>query len=133
MSAILKQATEHWHFVEPLLTPPQTEAQYDALVAMLDELLDSIDGAEVHPLRSLAAVIGELISAYDAEHYAIPEVPGHVVLRYLMEEHGLKQDELPEVGAQSVVSEVLAGKRQLNVRHIRALSQRFNVPVNVFF
>ncbi|MBD9428225.1 helix-turn-helix domain-containing protein [Pseudomonas sp. PDM15] len=133
MSAILKQAAEHWHFVEPLLTKPKTEAQYDALTEVLDELLDTIGDADEHPLRSLASFVGDLISAYDAEHYPILPAPGHEVLRYLMEERGLKQDELPEIGKQSVVSEILSGKRQLNVRHIRALSQRFSVPVEVFF
>jgi HTH-type transcriptional regulator/antitoxin HigA len=50
-----------------------------------------------------------------------------------MHEHGLNQGDLPEIGAQSVVSEILSGKRQLNVRHIRALAAHFNVPADVFF
>lgn len=54
------------------------------------------------------------------------------MLRYLMKEHGLRQGDLPEVASQSVISEVLAGKRQLNVRHIRALSDSFGVPVDAF-
>lgn len=133
MSTILKQAAEHWRFVAPLLTPPQTEADYDELVETLDELLDQIGDIEGHPLAGLAARIGDMISAYDAEHYQIPAAPGHEVLRFLMQEHGLHQDDLPEVGPQSVVSAILAGKRQLNVRHIRALADRFNVPADVFF
>lgn len=133
MSAILKQAAEHWRYVAPLLTPPQTEADYDAMVAILDELLDEIGGAEGHPLAALAAQMGGLISAYDSEHFPIPDAPGHEVLRFLMQEHGLRQEDLPEIGPQSVVSEILAGKRQLNVRHIRALAARFNVPADVFF
>ncbi|MNR66199.1 Antitoxin HigA [compost metagenome] len=50
-----------------------------------------------------------------------------------MQEHGLTQSDLPEIGAQSVVSDILNGKRQLNVRHIRALAERFQVPTDVFF
>ncbi|MDT4865489.1 Antitoxin HigA [compost metagenome] len=49
-----------------------------------------------------------------------------------MQEHGLNQSDLPEIGAQSVVSEILKGKRQLNIRHIRALAARFGVPAEVF-
>ncbi len=30
---------------------------------------------------------------------------------YLMEEHGLRQSDLPEIGSQGVVSEILNGKR----------------------
>ncbi len=133
MSALLKQATEHWRYVAPLLTPPASEADYDALVEALDELLDEIGGQSPHPLAALASQMGDLIAAYDAQHYPIPEAPGHEVLRYLMTEHGLSQSDLPEIGAQSVVSDILSGKRQLNVRHIRALAQRFNVSTDVFF
>ena len=38
-----------------------------------------------------------------------------------MKEHELRQSELPEIGSQGVVSEVLAEKRNLNNRQIRAL------------
>ena len=53
------------------------------------------------------------------------------VLASLMEQHGLRQSELPEVGSQGVVSEVLSGKRQLNARQISALRRRFGVPADV--
>jgi len=48
-----------------------------------------------------------------------------------MEEHGLNQSELTEVGAQSVVSAVLAGKRAQNLRQEKALARRFSVPLEV--
>ena len=38
------------------------------------------------------------------------------VLKYLMEEHHLNQNDLPEIGSQGVVSEILNGKRKLNVK-----------------
>ena len=53
------------------------------------------------------------------------------VLSRLMEEHGLTQSDLPEVGAQSVVSAVLAGKRKMNLRQVTALAKRFSVPLEV--
>ncbi len=54
------------------------------------------------------------------------------VLRFLMGQHGLKQADLPEIGAQSVVSAILNGKRQLNLRQVSALSKRFGVSAEVF-
>ena len=42
----------------------------------------------------------------------------------------LRQRDLPEVGAQSVVSAVLAGKRAPNLRQTAALARRFGVPVD---
>jgi HTH-type transcriptional regulator/antitoxin HigA len=50
-----------------------------------------------------------------------------------MEQHGLKQNQLPEIGAQSVVSDILSGKRELTVNHIRGLSRRFGIDPSAFF
>lgn len=45
-----------------------------------------------------------------------------------MQEHSLRQCDLPEVGSQGLVSEVLSGKRQLHERQISRLAKRFSVP-----
>ncbi len=74
-----------------------------------------------------------LIEAYDEEHHEIPDASGVELLRFLMEQHGLSQGDLPEVGSQGVVSEILRGKRELNVRQIEALSRRFHLPAGAFF
>ena len=50
-----------------------------------------------------------------------------------MEQHGLSQSEIPEVGSQGMVSEVLNGKRELNKRQIEALSRRFHLSPAAFF
>jgi HTH-type transcriptional regulator/antitoxin HigA len=49
-----------------------------------------------------------------------------------MEEHDLKQSELPEIGSQGVVSEVLKGTRNLNIRQIKKLSSKFKISPLVF-
>ena len=54
------------------------------------------------------------------------------MLRFFMEEHDLTQSDLSEVGSQGVVSEILNGRRELNVRQIRALAKRFRVSPAVF-
>ena len=132
MSALIKQASKHWQYVAPLLTKPANEDDYDALVAALDEILAIVGDDEDHPLASLASNMGDLLEAYDEANRPMPQVSGVDALRYLMQEHQLAQNDLPEVGTQSVVSEILGGRRQLNVRQIRELSKRFNLPVDVF-
>lgn len=49
-----------------------------------------------------------------------------------MAEHGLTQKDLPEVGTQSVLSELLSGKRRLNLRQVKALAERFHLPMETF-
>ncbi len=59
-------------------------------------------------------------------------LPPGAVLSFLISEHGLKQADLPEIRSQGVVSEVLSGKRKLNLRQIQLLSERFNLSPVVF-
>lgn len=132
MNDNLKLAVEHRDFVSPLLTKPQSEADYDALARALDELLDIVGEDETHPFMGLVDIIGDWIEAYDHEHRPMPVASGVDVLRYMMREHGITQSDLPGVGAQSVVSEVLSGKRKLNPRQIRWLAERFGVTVETF-
>ena len=55
------------------------------------------------------------------------------LLGHLMEEGGLKQVDLVDCfGSQSVVSAVMAGKRQINREHARQLSRRFGLPLAMF-
>ena len=55
------------------------------------------------------------------------------VLKVLMEDHGLGQGDLPEIGSQSLVSKILSNERQLTKEHIEKLSKRFHVSPAVFF
>jgi HTH-type transcriptional regulator/antitoxin HigA len=131
MTRINNQIQTHWNTIAPLLCI-RNEREYNAAVKRLDELLDEIGSNEKHPLYSLLDTLATLIHAYEEEHYPIPDTTGADILRFLMDEHGLTQSNLPEVGSQGVVSEILNGKRELNLRQIRALAERFGVSPAVF-
>ena len=110
----------------------QNEQDYDLVLERLNGLIDEVGTDEGHPLYSLLDTLGTVVHAWEEEHYPMPKLEGADALRSLMEEHGLTQSDLPEVGSQGVVSEILGGKRVLNVRQIRALSERFGVSPAVF-
>jgi HTH-type transcriptional regulator/antitoxin HigA len=131
MAIFSDEIQNHWKNISPLLTI-RDEREYDKAVERMNELLDEIGTDESHPLYSLLDTLGTLIQAYEEEHHSIPEAKGTEVLRFLMDEHGLTQSDLPEVGSQGVVSEILNGKRELNVRQIRALAKRFKVSTAAF-
>ena len=131
MTLLTNEIQTHWVNIAPLLSV-RNEREYDAAVKRLNSLLDEIGDNEKHPLYSLLDTLGTLISLYEEEHYPIPEATGVDVLRFLMDEHGLSQSDLSEVGSQGVVSEILNGRRELNVRQIRALAKRFKVSTAVF-
>lgn len=110
----------------------RTEQEYDNAVERLHALVDEVGDNPQDPRYRFIETLSVLIRAYDREHYRLPEASGVEVLRFLMEAHGLTQKDLPEVGSQGVVSEVLAGHRTLNVRQIKALAERFGVDPGAF-
>ena len=115
------------------LIPIRSEKQYQKMVGLADLLTDVIGTSKKHPLLDLLELASELIRAYDLEHYDVPDAKPQALLSFLMEQHELKQSDLPEVGNQSVVSQILSGTRQLNVRQINSLAKRFKIPAGVFF
>jgi HTH-type transcriptional regulator/antitoxin HigA len=110
----------------------RTKKDYTRAVEMLDAILDEVGEDEKHPMAELADAISVFIEKYEAEHVPIPADKPAVVLKFLMREHDLRQSDLPEIGSQGVVSEVLTGKRELNARQIKRLAKRFNVSPAVF-
>jgi HTH-type transcriptional regulator/antitoxin HigA len=121
----------HWAAIRPYLTIGN-EQDYDRVVKQMNQLVDEVGTDEDHPLYEFLDTLGTIIYAYEEKHFPMPQASGSEVLQYLMEEHGLRQSDLPEVGSQGVVSEILNGKRTLNVRQIRELAQRFHVSPAVF-
>ncbi len=68
------------------------------------------------------------------EYHSIPDASPLSVLRALMDANNLRQKDLiPIFGSESIVSEVLHKKRELNKTHIAKLSRRFHVSPAVFF
>lgn len=128
----LVDAIAVWPTVSKVVSVPHTHEQYDQVVKLLDELIDETGGDENHPLASLMETLGTLIENYEDNHFR--ESAGDPIssLKHLMAEHNLRQEDLPEIGSQGIVSEILRGQRQFNVRQIKMLSERFHVSPAVF-
>jgi HTH-type transcriptional regulator / antitoxin HigA len=102
-----------------------TQALYE-----LDQRSAKLTRAE----KELAELLTLLIEDFESKRYELPRAKPLEALRFLMDEHGLRQKDLVDVfGTRSIVSEVLSGKRKLNKDHIARLSRRFHVSPDVFF
>jgi HTH-type transcriptional regulator/antitoxin HigA len=128
----LRELQMEWAEIAPILSI-RNEREYDRAVKHLNQLIDEIGDKQRHPLYGLLDALGTVIHAYEESNHQLPQASGSKILRYLMEEHGVTQAELPEVGSQGVVSKILSGKRELNARQIAALAGRFGVSPAVFF
>ena len=128
----LEKMARIWPEIKDTLSVPHSEQDYLKLREILDDLIDEAGNDEHHPLASLIETVGNLVDSYEQEYE--PGYQGDPIdaLRYLMEEHNLKQSDLEELGSQGAVSEILARKRKLNIRQVNLLSKRFNVSPAVF-
>ncbi len=84
--------------------------------------------------EKLIALLTVLVEEYEDKHYPVPAAAPLDIVRHPMEAHNLRQKDLADVfGTESIVSDVLHGKRDLAKEHIRRLSARFHVSPSVFF
>ncbi|MEM8832098.1 MAG: helix-turn-helix domain-containing protein [Cyanobacteria bacterium P01_G01_bin.19] len=131
MSTITPAIKKQWVEIAPYLTI-NNDSEYDRAIERLNSLIDEVGTDIEHPLYSFLDTLGIIIEAYEEQHYSIPNCSGVDILVYFMEEYFLSQSDLPEIGSQGVVSEIINGKRELNLRQIKALAKRFNVSPGVF-
>lgn len=84
-------------------------------------------------LAEYAETLTVLIEHYESENFPMNESKGVDLLEFLMAQNDLKQKDLTGIiGTKSSVSEILSGKRPLNLQHIRALADKFNVKPATF-
>lgn len=115
------------------LSPIHSKVQYNHMVQLMNSLMDEVGCNEKHPLADLLEIVGDIIAVYEDSHYPIADAEPREVLRLLMEQNNLQQKDLAaELGSQSVVSEILSGKRAINARQAKALAARFVVSVGAF-
>lgn len=115
------------------IAPARSIDHYEQLVALMNELLEVVGDNEDHPDMDLLDLVSQLVSDFESEQVTIADASPAAVLRHLMTEHGLTQCSLKaEFGSQSVVSDVLNGKRRINARQAKALATRFNLSSGVF-
>jgi HTH-type transcriptional regulator/antitoxin HigA len=107
----------------------------DEELAEYTEVLFSLTALEEPTRDQIEAInlLSLLVSSYEDEHYPLPKSTPERIVRYLMEQQGLKQrDLIPEFGNESAVSMFLSGQRELTVKQIVGLSERFHLPAEVF-
>ena len=110
-----------------------TESEYRHAIAMLDLLSDRGPERTTGETEYLLA-LAFFVEKYEKAHESMPAATGVEMLGYLIETHGVKQGDVAAgTGlADSTISEILAGKRKMNVKHIEAMSRFFKVEPAVF-
>ena len=111
----------------------RSEPEYEHAIATLDRLSDR--GSERTPDETeYLLALALFVEKYEREHDPIPRATGVEMLQYLIETHGVMQSEVASATglSDSTISEILAGKRKLNLKHIEALARFFKVEPAFF-
>lgn len=107
-----KQLSQTWSRIEELLTKPRRSSAEDDYLSLLSDMVEH----------------------WEAQHIEMPKLHGVELVRELLDDNQLPQRALVEIFAtDSIVSEVLSGKRDLQRKHIEGLARFFNVSPAVFF
>lgn len=105
--------------------------EYNRIEEIFNNLFKENRSPEEDKLFNLLANLLE-----DYERRALPPLEKSSpleTLKFLMEENDLRQADLAEVfGTQSVVSEVLNGKREITKNQAKALAQKFSLRLEAF-
>lgn len=115
------------------LRPIRSDEELEEATAVLNSLLDRLDDLASEE-RDYLDVLTDQVERYETDTMPVPKVTDKEILRHLIEAKDVSQAEVAKATgiAVSTISEVLAGKRQLNRAHISKLAPYFNVGVGVF-
>ncbi len=114
------------------VTVVRNKKDYAQARATIDALLDVVGDNENHPLADVLDYLADQVKAYEDEHFEIPEAVPSEVLRFLMEQHGLKQEDLGDCAPQSRISDILSGKRSISKEIAKRFAHRFHVRADLF-
>ena len=74
-----------------------------------------------------------LVKDFDEKHYQLPELNALEVIKYKMQELGMKAKDLePIIGSKGHVSAILSGKREITLKMAQKLKNYFSIPADVF-
>jgi len=99
---------------------------------LANSLADELGDDDSHPLYSMFELVLDLIERWEETHVKIAPAPPREVLRHLLEANNLKQKDLAGIASQTLVSDILAGRREISKRVAKLLAARFNVDVSAF-
>ena len=135
-SSLPKSNPVYLQLVEIFPLQEITSATQHKLALMVIEKLIVLtnDDKKIDPaIQTFMTTLANLISDFERSEYKTVKISGSDMLAYLMDLQGLKQADLAtELGGQPIVSSILNGTRDLNLRQIKALAKRFKVSADVF-
>jgi len=118
---------------KPYLNPIETQEQYLEALNFFEDLWDNVADNPDSPYGSLFQLISNNLHAYENKYHPLPEASPAQILKVLMHEHNVSQKDLEAATGiyQSNLSQILNGKRNLSIQHVKQLASYFKVNPEV--
>jgi HTH-type transcriptional regulator / antitoxin HigA len=118
------------YYIKLLTTfPPRPITNEDELIATQNQINSILDKGNItQDDRDYLRVLGTLVYDYEQQHERMPTLKGVALLHALLEESDLQPKDLVSMlESESIVSDVLNGKRQLTEKQIQDLAVFFQI------
>ena len=113
--------------VRPIKNSNQYQEALSRTYALLQKKVQH-DSRESDELEILSI----LIKAYENQHFPVPKPNPLEAIKFRLEQMNMSEAELSEIlGYRSRKSEILSGKRKLNLAMIRKLAEKLQIPAEV--
>lgn len=115
--------------------PPRPIKSDEELEITIEKVNSLVDKPELtQDEKDYLDLLGTLIYQYEQTQDLIPDIYGVELLKVLIAARGLKQKDLVSIfKTESIVSDILNGKRELNKKQIQKLADFFKLSPAVFF
>ncbi len=114
------------------VTSVRTKAEYGRATATINALLEEVGDDENHPLAEVLDYLADQVKAYEDAQVKLPEAEPREVLRFLMAQHDLKQEDLKDCAPQSRISDILNGRRAISKELAKNFARHFRVHADLF-
>lgn len=114
------------------LRPIRSEVELGRATEVIDDLISRPERSADE--NDYLDVLSDLVEKYEAVHHPIPAAPPVELLKFLIEDRQTSQRAVAlGSGIQtSTMSEILAGRRRMNLEHIQKLSAFLKIDAGVF-
>lgn len=106
------------------------ETEYEAALAAVKPYFVNEPEPETEAAAHFDALV-LLIEDYEARHYPIPKAAPVDVVKFVMEtNHYSRADLIEVIGSKARASDLLNGRREINLDQIRKISKAWRVPAS---
>lgn len=113
-----------------MLRPIKTEEQYEGYLERIYALMQK-DLKEDSKESDELEILSILIKNYEEEHYPIKKPNPIEAIKFRLDQMGVGETYLAKILGRSRKSEILTGKRKLNLSQIRKISHELHISADV--